>query len=302
MKQMSITDILNGTAKSSGGNLTAILNGGSTQTQTPTPNLLGVKPSFNTSQSTPQANLSTGSLTSSLKTNTQPVPLQASPNTSKSLSDFAGQTIGKADPGNTPAKPLSFWDTYFPQASNLTTDQQNNNLNVSIPFAGGRMVSVPNPIQTDQSVTPGHTLNTVSNILANIPSQVIQAVPRALATIYEETKNSTVQGHTGTEQLSPFMASMYGSPTYQNTLTDVQNRLSKGDGILSAYLGAISNKVLDVAFGGAVMASGFKILSKVLSSDDLTSQIEAWKTLGSPTSEEDLQANYRSLAAQLPSR
>ena len=231
---------------------------------------------------------------------TPPVDLKGDLNTSAPISDFKGQSIGKPQPTTAPSVQTP-WDTYFPKQQDVTTEQQNKNLNINIPFTD-RVASVPNPLADDESVTgKSHVMNTASNFLVNLPGAILQAIPRAIVTTYEEIKNKTVQGEVGEHQLSPVLASLYGSDTYKNTQTDIQQRLANGDGILSAYLGAISNKVLDVAFGGAVAASGFKLVADVLAKGGDVAQIEAWRTLGSPTTSEEASTNFRKMVQQFTS-
>ncbi len=203
------------------------------------------------------------------------------------------------------------------------TDEANlnpSNINIKIPFTGGSFISIPSPFsdpgtptkfnaslpfknaqpfaQAPQLGDIGKAENEVVNFFANVPSAIIQAIPRALETVYHEAKvfgkpNAPV------EDLSKIGQSLYGSKQYAPVNTDISNRIKNGDGVLSAYLGGISTKVLDVAVGADVFARGATTLSKVLDTPSDFSKVEAWKTLGSPSTPEEAQANYRKLAQQL---
>lgn len=182
----------------------------------------------------------------------------------------------------------------FPKTQELTKAQQEGNININIPLTG-RSASIPNPL-ADKMVTGGKPrINQAFNIAANIPSTIIQAVPAALVTLKNE---ATSFGGAEKKELGPVEAALYGRPEYVNVNQDIQDRIARGDGILSAYIGGISQKALDVAFGAQMAALGFRSLAKVLAPKDQIAQIEAWKTLGSPRTQAELDANFRRLAQQ----
>lgn len=134
----------------------------------------------------------------------------------------------------------------------------------------------------------------VSATLATV-RDFIEAIPRAVVTLYEETKNL---GKTKTDQLPPVLSTLYSHPEYKNINADIKSRIDNGDGILSSYLGAVSQKTLDVVFGASVAATGFRTLASILEKKTPFSTIEAWKTLGSPQTEEELANNFRTAVKQ----
>lgn len=198
-------------------------------------------------------------------------------------------------------------------------------INIKVPFTGDKYLSVKSPFSepivhdgkikfNEPNIFSGKTDNkfgitkeqllkdasnaatTVTNFVANLPSDILQSIPRALLTVYKEGK---FFGGEGTDQLTPFEQSLYGGEEYVNVNKDISNRIKNGDGILSAYLGGISQKVLDVAFGADTFARGATTLSKALEVPNVYSKIEAWKSLGSPKDAAEAKSNYIKLAQQL---
>lgn len=209
------------------------------------------------------------------------------------LSRFKGQEISTYNPKTTTPvnpNPESALSKLFPKSEDLTYQQKNQNLNIQIPFTKGRVVSIPTPGASGQ--------NELANLLGTIPATVIEMLPRAAVTVMQELKPSNF-GKATTIQLDPVSSALYGSDEYTNVNTDIQKRLDNGDGILSSYLGAISGKTLDVAVGASVLAGGLRAVSGALARQDSIASIEAWKTLGSPSTEAELKANYTQLAKQL---
>lgn len=170
------------------------------------------------------------------------------------------------------------------------------NLNIKVPFQD-RYISIPPPWGKVEGGDPNLSLQTpAANFAAGLPTLVMEAIPKALVTAKEEFSSI---GKTTTKNLNPLETSMYGgTPEYKNVNADIQTRLDRGDGILASYIGAISQKTFDVAFGAQVAAGALRTLSSVLANNDINAQIEAWKTFGSPSNEEELNANYRTLAQQ----
>lgn len=177
--------------------------------------------------------------------------------------------------------------------SNLFKNPEDVNpadINIKVPFTD-KTLAIPR----DQAVIPGKTTSGFTEMVANLPSDIIQAIPKAGVTAYEELKNS---GQTVDKSLNPVEAALYGNKEYKNVNQDIQDRIANGDGLLSSYLGAISNKTLDIAFGAQIAAQGFRVLAKVLQDGGDLATAEAYKTLGSPASEAELEKNYRSLSHQ----
>lgn len=182
----------------------------------------------------------------------------------------------------------------FPKNDEISRQQQENNINFRIPLTG-RSVSVPNPL-ADKLVTGGKPrINDAFNIAGNLPGDIISAIPRALITLNKEKETF---GTADESKLTPFEAALYGDKEYKNVNKDIQDRIARGDGLLSSYLGAISQKSLDVLFGAQIAAQGFRGLAKILEPKDAVSQIEAWKTLGSAKDAAELATNYRNLVKQ----
>lgn len=203
---------------------------------------------------------------------------------------FPGETISKDTGKNIP----------MPRAGFLKTEDQLNedDLNIKIPFTQ-KFIAVNSPFNNPETFggQSGNLMNKGLSMAINLPGAALQAIPRALVTLSEEAKNYGKENQP-VKTLGPIEASLYGSPTYVSAFKDIQNRIANGDGVLSAVLGGISNKVLDVAFGADVLARGFATVAQSLSTGDPVAKIEAWKTLGSPTTPEELQTNYRKLAQQ----
>lgn len=176
----------------------------------------------------------------------------------------------------------------------LTPEQQKNNINIKIPFTASRYASIPAPATSGEPGVTG-SANPLISFVANIPSAIVQAIPRMIVTLSEEKKG---YGTDYTKELGPVESRLYGEPEFKNTYADAQARIARGDGILSAYLGAVSSKVADVAVGAQVAAQGFRSLASVLSGNDDVAHIEAWKTLGSPQTPVEAAQNYRALAHQ----
>lgn len=186
--------------------------------------------------------------------------------------------------------------TFFPKIFKPANELNQPDINVKVPFTQ-KYVSVPSMFD-DPRAFGGNKDNIVNkgvNMIANLPSDIIQSIPRALVTIKKEKETT---GKTTSEHLSPFLAAMYGSPEYENVNTDIQKRIANGDGVLSSYLGGISGKTLDVVFGASVAAGALTKTAEILARGDNYSKIEAWKTLGSPKSEAELTANYKKYAQQ----
>ena len=188
----------------------------------------------------------------------------------------------------------SAFDRVFPKTDSLSKQQAEQNINFRVPLTE-RSVSVPNPF-ADKSITGGEPrINQAFNIAGNLPADIISAIPRMLITLKQERDT---YGKESTTQLGPVEAALYGNKEYKNVNKDIQERLAKGDGIMSSYLGAISQKSLDVLFGAQIAAQGFRGLAKILEPKDAVSQIEAWKTLGSAKDAAELASNYRNLVKQ----
>lgn len=185
------------------------------------------------------------------------------------------------------------FDKIFPKETAVTPKQQQNNINIKIPFSD-RVASIPAPATAGDKMTSG-SFNPVISAISNFPSAIAQAIPRFLVTLKEEAQSF---GKESTKQLGPLETALYGSSEYKNVNADIQTRVANGDGLLSAYLGGISGKTLDVAFGAQIAAQGFRFLESILSKNDDVSHIEAWKTLGSPKDEVEAAQNYRNLARQ----
>ncbi len=176
----------------------------------------------------------------------------------------------------------------------LTPEQQKNNINIKIPFTASRYASIPAPATAGESGVSGSS-NPLISFVANLPSTILQAIPRMLITLSEERKS---MGTESTKTLGPIESRLYGEPEYKNINADIQARIARGDGALSAYIGAISSKVADVAIGAQVAAQGFRAVAGILSANDDVAHIEAWKTLGSPQNSVEAAQNYRALAHQ----
>lgn len=134
-----------------------------------------------------------------------------------------------------------------------------------------------------------------AKILGDIPKQILQSIPRAYLAVNDAFKNS---GESTETPLGPIMSKLSGEDKYKNVNKDIQERLDRGDGILASYLGAISQKTLDVAFGAQIAATGLRTLSNILARPGITAEIEAWKTMGSPATDAELKANFRDLSKQ----
>lgn len=174
-------------------------------------------------------------------------------------------------------------------------------VNVRVPFSNPekpKYVTIPSLFgKTYGGDTNANLPNQALSFIANIPSDVITIIPRAAVTLLEEGKNFG-NPKTGPEKLSPFMARLYGSPEYETVNADINRHIAQGDGVLSSYMRGISDKTLDVAIGGAVLAQGFRLTSKLLSKGGDLSVIEAYKMLGSPSTEAEYKQNYRKLIHQ----
>lgn len=175
------------------------------------------------------------------------------------------------------------------------TENENNpdDINVKVPFTN-TFITFP-PFSLNYNGIKDPTLTPIENFISNLPSAVIQAIPRALVTVAETFGNMS---QSTDKTLGPIESALYGDPVYKSAYADIQDRIANGDGVLSAVIGAISNKVLDVAFGAGTLAEGLTNVSKLLASDSPYAEIEAYKTLGSPTNEEELKSNYRALSQQ----
>ncbi len=202
------------------------------------------------------------------------------------------ESIGTAQPGGIPATPS---DNLIQQKRDLDPEK----INIKVPFTTGTYVSLNSPLADRIAFgnNPQNLLNKGANFALNIPSDILQAIPRA-AIIFKKELSPSTFGKPSTEKLSGATARLYGSDEYKNVVADMNERIERGDGFLSAAIGAASQKTLEIAFGASVLASTLTKLSKVLNSNDVNAQIEAWKTLGSPTTKAELDAAYRMRATQ----
>lgn len=202
-----------------------------------------------------------------------------------------GQTLQKASSvSSSPAPKTSF----LKDANQINPED----VNVRIPFTQ-KFISHASPFNNPM-VFGGQKQNLLTtglSMLENFPTDVVQAIPRAFVTLKEEVKNygkDTVE----TKNLGRTETALYGNPEYVPVYKDIKNRIDNGDGVLSAYIGGLSNKVLDVVFGADVLARGFTTVAQALSRGGALARVEAWKTLGSPATETELKTNYRQLAQQ----
>jgi hypothetical protein len=202
-------------------------------------------------------------------------------------------------------------DKVLPKREDLTSTELARNLNIDIPFTGGRVAS----LGTEK---PGQTFYDESGKkLAGTPeSKVIQSAANLAAyfapgfgavkqaelmtqgalKIHNELKT---MGETKTTEWSPTLSYlMGGKETYDNVNKRIENYLDEGRGVLASYIGATSESLLDVGVTGAIMARGFSVLSKTLAKGDDVAVLEAWKTLGSPKTKEELVKNYNQLTSQ----
>lgn len=215
----------------------------------------------------------------------------------KSAEDYkaaGGQILQALDPDNEPYHSPGYGEV------KSSGELNKNDINIKIPFTPDSFVSMPSPFN-DKRAFGGQSdnlLNKAANFAANIPSAVLQAPTRAAVTLKEEFSPDSLAGEKN-KTLSPTEAALYGSPTYKNTYADIQDRIRNGDGVLSAYIGGISSKTLDVAVGAQVFSQGLRASARLLASDSPYSTIEAWRTLGSPKNAEEQALNYRQLSHQL---
>lgn len=236
---------------------------------------------------------------------TKPSPLPMEPGLSKEQTDAiiksGGSVIGPKTDQTVPFMGLPIKERFkisagevFPKNQEITKGQREGNFNIRIPYTG-RSATIPNPL-ADKLVTGGKPrINQAFNVAINLPGTLVQAIPTALVTLKNE---ATGFGKAEKKDLGGFESAIYGRPEYSTVNQDIKDRIANGDGILSSFIGAISQKTLDVAFGAQMAALGFRSLSRVLAPGDSTAQIEAWKTLGSPKTEAELMKNYRQLAQQ----
>ena len=170
---------------------------------------------------------------------------------------------------------------------------------VKIPFSQKTIDLSPTSIggatPIDRGIQTGAAF--IMNFAINTPTAILEAIPRMITTIPREIGDTGKKTTTKLNPLATFLNS--GDPVYKNVNQDIQDRLDHGDGILASYLGGISGKVMDVAFGASIAASGLTRAASLLAKNDTIAKIEAWKTLGSPKTLEEQAYNFRQLAHQL---
>ena len=224
---------------------------------------------------------------------------------------FQGQELTQTPPDNQNWFQKTL-DTILPKQSSLTSEQLANNVNVKIPFTGGRVASLGwanNNSKTFYDGTGEKVSGGPENKFASGATSLgvsyytkfAEFIPRAAVTMYEETKNLIDNGgQANTVKLSPDLSYlMGGEDTYKTVNQTIQDKLNNGDGILSSYIGGISEKILDTTVGASVLTRGLSTLNKILTRGDFVSQIEAWKTLGSPSTPEELNSNFKQLSNQV---
>lgn len=206
----------------------------------------------------------------------------------QSIYDKGGSVLSARSSDNIPYKENVF-DKYFPR--DLSSQQKNQNLNIKIPFTQGRTISIPTGNVSGQ--------NEITNFVGALPADFLEFVSKGVVTGFEEIKNLKDGGGAKVIKLSPTLANFYGSPEYSTVMQDVDKRVANGDGLASSYIGAISEKALDVSVAGSIVASGWRALASKLSlKDDVLKQIEGWKLMGSPATKQEYKTNVRQLAQQ----
>ena len=222
--------------------------------------------------------------------------------TGMDFSAFSGVEKIEQVPTNTialpPAKSMAFPVSYLPPeiAAKNRYAVESVKPDPLTKFAVGEF-----PVRV-QFTTPSQNINlpvrgAIPAAAVAVMRDVIEAIPRAAVTVKKEFEQGSF-GLDKEQELPPILASLYGDDMYKNVGADIRERLQRGDGVLSAYTGSISEKAMDVLFPAAVVASGFRVLGSVLKKGGSVAQIEAWKTLGSPATKTEASKNYMNLVRQ----